>query len=344
MPALSRFRDAAYTVRVEVGAVNERVLCVALVGLALACGCADKQAEGTGGGRVHNAPTTARNRGGFGGASFLASGGAGGTFFAGNGGAGFGGASGASALPPYSRDCITRRLARSSGDAGLIDATAGDVPPPRLHDGGRRDGAIDLGLGAGDLTMLVVFDKSGSMGQGWDERTKWQVANEAFMKAVDPVIDNLTIGTIFFPQLSGCDVAPLDSPDQMSFMPGRRFVEAWKGTEANRMPDGSTPLERAMRVADMAIERGCGLGLLDDRFRVVLVTDGEPTCSDDPNAIVGLAAEWSRVGVETWVMGLPGSEAATNLLDAIAHAGGTQSVQLPGTPTALDQGFAAVAR
>jgi Mg-chelatase subunit ChlD len=107
---------------------------------------------------------------------------------------------------------------------------------------------------------------------------------------------------------------------------------------------GSTPLELAMRIADMAIERGCGLGLLDDRFRVVLVTDGQPTCSDDTSGIVALAAEWRRVGVETWVMGLPGSETATSLLDAIAAAGGTEKAQLLGTPSALDQTFAAAAR
>ena len=52
------------------------------------------------------------------------------------------------------------------------------------------------------------------------------------------------------------DTSPLEWTNRTS----ARFVEAWKGTEANRIPDGSTPLERAMRIADMAIERGCGLG------------------------------------------------------------------------------------
>jgi Mg-chelatase subunit ChlD len=139
-------------------------------------------------------------------------------------------------------------------------------------------------------------------------------------------------------------VAPLDSPLQMNFAPGRRFADVWNETESSRSPEGSTPLELAMRIADMAIERGCGLGLLDDRFRVVLVTDGQPTCSDDTKAVVSLAAEWQRIGVETWVMGLPGSEAAVSLLDAIAAAGGTEKAQLLGTPSALDETFAAAAR
>jgi Mg-chelatase subunit ChlD len=114
-------------------------------------------------------------------------------------------------------------------------------------------------------------------------------------------------------------------------------------TEATRSPNGSTPLERAFDYADLAIERGCGLGLLDDRFRVVLITDGEPTCTDDTAKVVALAGEWNRLGVETWVMGLPGSAGATELLDAIALAGGTEKAQMLGTPTALGSSLSAAA-
>jgi hypothetical protein len=94
----------------------------------------------------------------------------------------------------------------------------------------------------------------------------------------------------------------------------------------------------------MALARACELGLLDDRFRVVLVTDGEPTCEDDPARITGLAAEWNQAGVETWVMGLPGSDTALALLDSIAKAGGTEEAQVLGTPSQLDDGLAAAAK
>ena len=48
------------------------------------------------------------------------------------------------------------------------------------------------------------------------ERTKWQVANESLMKAIEPVIDNLTLGTIFFPQPAGdCSVEPLETRSQI---------------------------------------------------------------------------------------------------------------------------------
>jgi hypothetical protein len=247
--------------------------------------------------------------------------------------------------------CILERISSreaaggEGGSAGASDsATAGaDAASGTEAAGGAAADGIELGQG--DLTLLVVFDKSGSMDGLWDERTKWQVANESLMKAIDPVIDNLTLGTIFFPQpAGGCDVVPLSDEQQIGFRTGRDFRSYWQETQAERKPDGSTPLERSLKMADLAIEEGCHLGLLNDRFRVVLVTDGEPTCGDDPTAIVELVADWNRAGVETWVMGLPGSDPAKTLLDAIALAGSTGESQSLATPGALDDGLAAAAR
>ena len=61
-------------------------------------------------------------------------------------------------------------------------------------------------------------------------------------------------------------------------------------------------------------------------------------------AMVALAASWYELGVETWVMGLPGSAGATALLDAIAKAGGTEKHMSLGTPDELDAGLHAAAR
>lgn len=250
--------------------------------------------------------------------------------------------------PMYDRSCIAARLSTTTPSAGAEHGAttggAGGAGGAGLDSGGEGGSGIDLELGAGDLTLLVLFDKSGSMAGGWDERSKWQVANESFMKAIEPVLQNLTIGTIFFPQPGGCAVAALDSGLQMSYAPGQKFATSWQETAETRIPEGSTPLELSFRYADMAIERGCGFGLLDDRFRVVLITDGEPTCSDDTDAVIELAAEWHALGVETWVMGLPGSSGAAQLLDAIAAAGGTEKAMSLGTPTELDEGLAAAAK
>ncbi|MFZ5897235.1 MAG: vWA domain-containing protein [Myxococcota bacterium] len=210
--------------------------------------------------------------------------------------------------------------------------------------GAGGQGDVDLGLGAGDLTMLVVFDQSGSMAGGWDGRSKWQVANEAFMKAIVDVLDNLTIGAIFFPMGGSCSVASLDSGSQINFMGGRALYDHWQATAESRGPSGGTPLEQALQTADIAIHRASELGLLSDRFRVVLVTDGEPSCMDDLAQITALPAAWHELGVETWVMGLPGSSSAQELLDAIAAAGGTEKAMSLGTPTELDDGLFHAAR
>lgn len=238
-------------------------------------------------------------------------------------------------VPSYSRECLQAALQRpsftSTGAAGEAGTIASDVIAAAGAPG-TNVSAADLGLGGGDLTVLVLFDQSGSMGSGWDERTKWQVANEALMTAVEPVLDLVTIGTIFFPQPEGCNVAPLDSGQQIDFMSGRNFRSHWEATAESRGPNGSTPLGQAIQLADMAIENACQLGLLERRFRVVIVTDGEPNCGVDVESLPVLPAEWRRLGVETRVMGLPGSQGALDLMDRIARAGGTEKCLSLGTP------------
>ena len=192
---------------------------------------------------------------------------------------------------------------------------------------GSADGSPDgspVDFGAGDLTLLVIFDKSGSMSSPWDRRNKWQAASDSMIAGMAPYLDNLTIGAILFPKPDACEVAPLDDPAQINFVPGRQFVSEWVESACLNQPNGSTPMELAFRVADQAILGAKSLGLLEERFRVVLVTDGEPNCETQSQLLPVFAATWlEQFGVETWVIGLPGSEGATSLLDAIALAGGT---------------------
>jgi len=110
---------------------------------------------------------------------------------------------------------------------------------------------------------------------------------------------------------------------QIDFRSGRGFKESWISGACAAQPDGATPLEHALEVADQALETAAGRGLLEQRARVILVTDGEPTCDDDTTQIVSYPTKWSEQGIETHVIGLPGASGATELLDAIAEAGGT---------------------
>src|SRR5690606_25866843 len=122
----------------------------------------------------------------------------------------------------------------------------------------------------------------------------------------------------------GCGVPGITVSPQIDFTSGRGFKESWIAGACRAQPAGATPLERALEVADLALIGAQERGLLKERRRVILVTDGEPTCQDDQNAIVSFPAKWLEMGIETHVIGLPGSEQAHDLLDHIARAGGTE--------------------
>lgn len=178
--------------------------------------------------------------------------------------------------------------------------------------------------GTGDLTVLMIVDRSGSMALSWEGGAKWEVAKNALDAAIVGVETTQTLGALFFPdEVGSCTVAPLSDPSQIQFQRADGFQNRWLSNES--LPFGSTPLGEAFRQADVAIAEAEQLGLLEERFRVVLISDGEPTCAEDPHAIVAIADSWRSKGIEVEVLGLPGSEAAAQLLNAIAG-----KVTLPG--------------
>jgi Mg-chelatase subunit ChlD len=212
--------------------------------------------------------------------------------------------------------------------AAVDDAGAPDAESPRV--------ALD-----GPTTVLVVFDKSGSMGVGWsDGETRWTAANKALIAALAPAQEQLTIGAILFPQPDACLVAELSEPGQFAFARGPQFIDQWKRTIERDGVSGSTPLERSLRAADNAISQF--QTPLGQSFIVLVITDGEPTCGDNVEALVSLPAAWLTRGIKTHVMGLPGSEAAAQLLDRIAKAGGSDKHQAIGSPGELETAVIAI--
>jgi hypothetical protein len=198
-------------------------------------------------------------------------------------------------------------------------------------DAGAADAASPSVALEGPTTVLVVLDKSGSMGEGWsDGETRWTAANKALIAALAPAQAQLTIGALLFPQPDGCLVAELTEPGQFAFAPGPQFIDRWKATIERNGVSGSTPLERSLRAADQAITQRASP--LEQTFLVLVITDGEPTCDDDLEALEALPAAWLLRGVKTHVMGLPGSELAAQLLDRIAKAGGSERHQPIGSP------------
>lgn len=205
-----------------------------------------------------------------------------------------------------------------------------------VPDAGDSDASVNLGLGEGDLTVLVVFDKSGSMSSGWDSRSKWRAASDALLESIVGVEDLLTIGAILFPLEYECSVPAFGNAPQIAYTSGRRFTEEWLRTACTHQADGATPMGVAFKVADAAVRDAKAAGRIEGRrFRVVVVTDGEPNCDTNQGDLTYYPSAWTEMGVQTTVLGLPGSETAAALLDSIASAGGTEKHLAPGSPTAL---------
>lgn len=185
--------------------------------------------------------------------------------------------------------------------------------------------------------MLVVFDRSGSMGEPWDDgRPRYEVAGEAVEAAIAPLAPQLSVGAISFPSMTDATgwcgtVDPVDA--QIPYTDGPDFLDAWRSTWMGLELLGSTPIDQALEAAD--------LSLPDDGVvtAVVLLTDGEPTCEGDVPA-VDRARAWVDRGVRTWVVGLPGTEGSTYLA-ALARAGGTGAPIAPADAGALTEGLGA---
>jgi len=189
------------------------------------------------------------------------------------------------------------------------------------------DGASEQGPGGssgafaatdGPLTVLMIVDRSGSMAQDWEGTPKWQIARDAVSHAIVGVEDQLTAAALLFPIPESCTVEPLNHPSQIDFQQGGDFLEAWQANGQVSSPGGSTPLGEAFRQADAAIEQARQEGRLEGRFRVVLVSDGAPSCYSSEQEVVDRANSWREAGIDVRVMGLPGSSEAAALLNRIA--------------------------
>ncbi len=198
---------------------------------------------------------------------------------------------------------------------------------------------------------IVIFDRSGSMDGHWgvvegsdppEYMSKWDAAGEALLGAVGPVQERVTLGAIFFPQPDECTVAPISDPQQVDFCPGEDFITTWQSVAPLNPPHGGTPLDQAFNQAEIALEEACVAGLLDQRFFVMLLTDGMPTCDTDMVQVEDMARHWLDHGVPTYVFGLPGSEDASEVLNQISTAGGTETLIVPGDATDLEEGISVV--
>lgn len=222
--------------------------------------------------------------------------------------------------------------------------------------------------------VLMVFDRSGSMGDPWNEQQeqRWQVAGQAVNSALSPISDNLTVGAVFFPSpdtgptmdvcvdptgiacvfvpgltvtvgQGTCMVNNIDAADQLAFAPGTQALSQMMTANPPifaPVQGGATPLLAGLQAADRAIQNT----QLTGTTSVVVITDGRPNCSWDAAAADQLVANWLTQSIKTYVIGLPGSDQANQVLNALATAGGTNMFLSPDDPATLEAELRSIAQ
>jgi len=126
--------------------------------------------------------------------------------------------------------------------------------------------ALDDPLGTASLTrnFYFIFDGSGSMQEGLDNKVKLEGAQEAVRKFLTKIPDGDNIGLYVFDRQGAREVVPLGSGNRPVFMEAIDNVQA----------SGGTPLAQAIRFGTQKLveqyKRQLGYG----EFRLVVVTDG----------------------------------------------------------------------
>jgi len=173
-----------------------------------------------------------------------------------------------------------------------------------------------------ELDMIVVLDRSGSMGNKWNTAVN---ALSVFFN--DPQSNGMNIAITYFPSVipgDSCNVNLYTAPDvALGQLPIHK--SALENSLVGETADGgSTPLYGALKgTYDWVIPYQQSNPT--HRTIVVLASDGSPnTCPSAQNTapeLASLAEQAFNAGIETYVIGMAGAN--MNILHAIAYAGGS---------------------
>jgi hypothetical protein len=240
-------------------------------------------------------------------------------------------------------------------DASMADADvdadqceAGTFCDPKGPDGDCGSERVDSDVKTVQLpgNVLVIYDRSGSMDAAWNGTPKYQAAGDAIIAAITPLKALLTVGGVFFPSVdmtgcacnvanplhwipgpgacclngvgNSCVVTDINQPDQVKFGPADAYITALPMQWRLQMANG-TPLQAGIQRGAEAL----AATTLDGPVSVIVITDGEPNCNTDAAAVLTQVTTWKTAGINTHVIGLPGAQAAADVLNRIAQAGGT---------------------
>jgi hypothetical protein len=168
-----------------------------------------------------------------------------------------------------------------------------------------------------------------------DMPSKWQVMREALRAALLALPDDTVVGLSYFSNDDACGVHSLPSVPLSELNPRQR--SALRASLDNVQPDGATPLVGASVLAYKHLHAAALAGEIRGGKYVVLITDGEQSeaCSDSMQCsgavdctrllteVEAPKAAGHGVGIKTFVIGVPGSEASRTTLSQLAMVGGT---------------------
>jgi hypothetical protein len=229
--------------------------------------------------------------------------------------------------------------------------------------------------------LLIVFDRSQSMGERWSGEPRWQAAGLAVARAMSALqpdhLGAITTGAVLLPtpdpnatptcvepsgvtcvfvpgepaDADNCMVAP-GATSHIALTSGYDFLDAFTvGPDGAPfyfpIQSGSTPLREGLLEA----QRALGDATLVGQTAVVVITDGEPDCGWDASVATSVVAEWREQGIITYVIGLPGPDGAfaggaggASALNAIAVAGGSVSMITPGSAPGMQAKLLSILR
>jgi len=233
-------------------------------------------------------------------------------------------------------------------DVSLSSALPGDddgdsLPPDKKQDAGRtdagkaqplkRDSGVDPGGGTTaceklNLTamgtppdMLIVLDRSTSMLMG-----RWDPSVSAIKEFTAGLDGTVSFGLMVFPAKGEdiCAAGKVDVP--VGEMNAKKIASTLGMSAPTQFPLGATPTSTSLMAALTALDPQACADCIPVPKYVLLVTDGEPNCADDPvgdsnRAIDALTAK----GVKTYVIGydLSGNANSAAIMNGFAQHGGT---------------------
>ncbi|HEX4339655.1 MAG TPA: vWA domain-containing protein [Polyangiaceae bacterium] len=230
------------------------------------------------------------------------------------------------------------------GATGAMEAPGATSPPPIITP---LPGApMDPGKCSVDQNILFLIDRSGSMQcnpppttdsatceffprtADTTMPTKLQIVETALSTAFDQLLPTMAgqpatragMAVLSTDDVCGTTTMPLVPVTDVS----QPFLDQMRMAMNGLVPNGTTPIVNAVTSAYQYFQMNAAA--LPGNKHVILVTDGADTCTNQSgiqNLIDTVAPQALSMGVNTWVIGAPGSEGARSMLSHLAKAGGT---------------------